>query len=87
MSSRRRPSKDADQDYFRKLSNADREWLYKFNNEYYRGEFGDKPIHPDYYKTDCDKRCYRMKVDAMKLSVQIDVDNMLPAPDKKRVDE
>lgn len=35
-----------DQDYRHKLSAADRRWLDKFNDEYYRAEFDETPLHP-----------------------------------------
>lgn len=35
-----------DEDYLSKLSTADRAWLEKFNDEYYRGDFGADPLHP-----------------------------------------
>lgn len=36
-----------DQDYVQKLSPAERAWLDRFNDEYYRAEFAEKPLHPE----------------------------------------
>lgn len=35
-----------DQDYLRRLSPQDRAWIERFNDEYYRAEFGEDPLHP-----------------------------------------
>lgn len=52
-----------DQDYLDRLSLADRQWVEKFNAEYYRAEFSDKPLHSPrqrreiwraQYAADCD---------------------------------
>lgn len=34
-----------DQDYLHKLSLEEKEWLSKFNDEYYNGNFDDAPFH------------------------------------------
>lgn len=34
-----------DQDYKDKLTQEDLEWLEKFNDEYYRSDFSDEPVH------------------------------------------
>lgn len=36
-----------DYDYLHKLSDEEREWLEKFNDEYYRNEFSDEPLHQE----------------------------------------
>jgi hypothetical protein len=35
-----------DQDYLQKLGPAERDWIEKFNDEYYRAEFKGEPLHP-----------------------------------------
>lgn len=35
-----------DQDYLQKLGPADRDWIEKFNDEYYRAEFTGDALHP-----------------------------------------
>lgn len=59
MSNRKLPTSvkwRVDQDYEHKLSDEEKEWLRKFNSEFYNAFFsGDKDLHPDR------KECYRAK--------------------------
>lgn len=63
-----------DQDYWDKLSKEERDWLRRFNSEYYDGGFTNKKatIHPDYLKPDCAHRRYAMTNDAMTNAVYME---------------
>lgn len=80
---KRRRNWAQDQDYLKKLSAEELAWLDKFNREYYKGELGKEAIHPVYYKQDCEKRRYRMFVDAMRGAIHTDVDVLQDTQDKK----
>lgn len=46
-------------DYKHKLSNSDRDWLYKFYFEYYQGEFSDEgALHAQESQKECKQRHY-----------------------------
>lgn len=52
-----------DQDYVKKLSDKEKEWLSKFNQEFYDGKFSKKPLHKSkklrrecYTRTNCVNR-------------------------------
>jgi len=55
-----------EEDYIKKLSKADKQWLDKFNNEYYRGIFTNHPLHTTLkQKRECYTRNNKAQVDAL----------------------